>query len=211
MISPFYSSSRERARDYPFYRLRLLFTLKATVSLFYKAKQSAWRWSEESSINTHEHDAGHSINETADHFIKHICFPFLDAFWGVTHQPTQQWSMTEWYEQIKVIGFGSSPLTSLFTPLHMFLNGCAPPPRWAGAGLPPSYAAFISLAELGGSCNKPLSTLPFSYVFMKASRLSRSGPSSTTQSDLLVCLLWPLTDLIGISCLRNSTFYPLVG
>ncbi|KAF4349931.1 hypothetical protein G4B88_002353 (mitochondrion) [Cannabis sativa] len=93
--------------------------------------------------------------------------------------------MTEWYEQIKVIGFGSSPLTSLFTPLHMFLNGCAPPPRWAGAGLPPSYAAFISLAELGGSCNKPLSTLPFSYVFMKASRLSRSGPSSTTQSDLL--------------------------
>lgn len=43
MISPFSSSSRERARDYPFYRLRLLFTLKATVSLFYKAKQSAWR------------------------------------------------------------------------------------------------------------------------------------------------------------------------
>ena len=52
-----------------------------------------------------------------------------------------------------------------------------------------SYAAFISLAELGGSCNKPLSTLPFSYGFMKASRLSRSGPSSTSQSDLLVCLL----------------------
>ncbi|KAM7460654.1 hypothetical protein LguiB_035961 [Lonicera macranthoides] len=56
--------------------------------------------------------------------------------------------------------------------------------RWAGAGLPLSYAAFISLAGLGGSCNKPLSTLRFSYVFMKASRLSRSGPSST-QSDLL--------------------------
>ena len=36
----------------------------------------------ESSINTDEHDAGHSINETADHFIKHICFPFLDAFFG---------------------------------------------------------------------------------------------------------------------------------
>lgn len=83
--------------------------------------------SEESSINTHEHDAGHSINETADHFIKHICLTFLDAFFWVTHQPTQQWSMTEWYKQIKVIGFGSSPLTSLFTPLHMFLNGCAPP------------------------------------------------------------------------------------
>lgn len=60
--------------------------------------------------------------------------------------------------------------------------------RWAGAGLPLSYAAFISLAGLGGSCNKPLSTLRFSYVFMKASRLSRSGPSST-QSDLLVCPL----------------------
>lgn len=102
-------------------------------------------------------------------------------FWG---DPPTQRSMTEWYEQIKVIGFGSSPLTSLFSPLHMFLNGCAPP----RAGLPLSYAAFISLAELGGSCNKPLSTLPFSYVFMKASRLSRSGPSST-QSDLLVCLL----------------------
>lgn len=125
MISPFYSSSRERARDYPFYRLRLLFTLKTTVSLFYKGKQSAWRWSEESSINTHEHNAGHSINETADHFIKHICLTFLDV--GVTHQPTQQWSMTQWYEQIKVIGFGSYPLTSLFTPLHIFLNGCAPP------------------------------------------------------------------------------------
>lgn len=80
MISPFSSSSRERARDYPFYRLRLLFTLKTTVSLFYKGKQSAWRWSEESSINTHEHNAGHSINETADHFIKHICLTFLDAF-----------------------------------------------------------------------------------------------------------------------------------
>lgn len=118
---------RARARDYPFYRLPFLFTLKTRVSLFYKAKQSAWRWSEESSINTHEHDAGHSINETADHFIKHICLTFLDAFLGVTHQPTQQWSMTEWYEQIKVIGFGSSPWTSLFTPLHMFLNGCAPP------------------------------------------------------------------------------------
>ncbi|CAI9762101.1 unnamed protein product [Fraxinus pennsylvanica] len=35
--------------------------------------------------------------------------------------------MTEWYKEIKVIGFGSSPLTSVFTPLHMFLNGCAPP------------------------------------------------------------------------------------
>ena len=34
---------------------------------------------------------------------------------------------TEWYKEIKVIGFGSSPLTSLFTPLHMFLNGWAPP------------------------------------------------------------------------------------
>lgn len=87
MISPFFSSSRERARYYPFYRLRLLFTLKATVFLFYKAKQSAWRWSEESSINTHEHDAGHSINETADHFIKHICLTFLDAFWGWLTNP----------------------------------------------------------------------------------------------------------------------------
>jgi hypothetical protein len=38
MISPFYSSSRERARYYPFYRLRLLFTLKTTVSLFYKVE-----------------------------------------------------------------------------------------------------------------------------------------------------------------------------
>jgi hypothetical protein len=43
MISPFYSSSRERARDYPFYRLPFLFTLKTRLSLFYKAKQSAWR------------------------------------------------------------------------------------------------------------------------------------------------------------------------
>ena len=43
IISPFSSSSRERPRDYPFYRLRLLFTLKTTVFLFYKAKQSAWR------------------------------------------------------------------------------------------------------------------------------------------------------------------------
>ena len=36
MISPFSSSNSERARDYPFYRLRLLFTLKTktTVSLF---------------------------------------------------------------------------------------------------------------------------------------------------------------------------------
>lgn len=89
MISPFSSSSRERARNSPFYRLRLLFTLKTTVSLFYKAKQSAWRWSEESSIKTHEHDAGHSINETADHFIKHICLTFLDAFFGwLTNRPS---------------------------------------------------------------------------------------------------------------------------
>lgn len=88
----------------------------------------------------------------------------------------------------KVIGFLSSPLTSLFThqrPTHMFRHGCAPP-SGAGADLLLSYAAFISLA--GGSCNKPLSTLPFSYVFRKASRLSRSGPSST-QSDLLLCPL----------------------
>jgi len=67
MISPFSISSRERARDYPFYRLRLLFTLKATVSLFYKAKQSAWRWSEESSINTHEHDAGYKWDRWSFH------------------------------------------------------------------------------------------------------------------------------------------------
>lgn len=129
MRSPFSSRSRERARDETFYRLRLLFTLKTTVSLFYKykAKQSAWRWSEESSINTDEHDAGHSINETADHFIKHICLTFLDAFFWVTHQPTQQWSMTEWYEQIQWLGFGSSPFSFLFTPFDIFLNGCAPP------------------------------------------------------------------------------------
>lgn len=142
MISPFSSSSRERARDVTFYRLRLLFTLKTTVSLFYKAKQSAWRWSEESNINTHEHDAGHSINKTADHFIKHICLTFLDAFFWVTHQPTQQWSMTEWYEQIKVIGFGSSPLTSLNTPLHIFLNGCALP---MGRGRPPTLLCMQHL------------------------------------------------------------------
>lgn len=192
MISPFFSSSRERARDYPFYRLRLLLTLKATVSLFYKAKQSAWRWSEESSINTHEHDAGHSINETADHFIKHA-WPFAMLFWG--DSPTQ-WSMTEWYEQIKVIGFGSSPLTSLFTPLHMFLNGCAPP----GAGLPLSYAAFISLAELGGSCNKPLSTLPFCLYESLSPFEIRSIINSVRSSCLLALIRLPLTDFIGISC-----------
>ncbi|PRQ15654.1 hypothetical protein RchiOBHm_MTg0499031 (mitochondrion) [Rosa chinensis] len=105
--------------------------------------------------------------------------------------------MAEWYEQIKVNGELPNPMTSLFTSLHMFLNGCAPP--WAG--LPLSYAAFISLAELGGSCNKPLSTLPFSYVFMRASRLSRSG-HSVRSSYLLALIRLPLTDLIGISCLQ---------
>lgn len=38
-----------------------------------------------------------------------------------------------------------------------------------GGGRPPtllSYAAFISLAGLGGSYNKPLSTLLLSYVFI---------------------------------------------
>ena len=79
--------------------------------------------------------------------------------------------------------------------------------RWAGAGLPLSYAAFISLAGLGGSCNKPLSTLPFSYVFIQASRLSRSGPSST-QSDFIRL---PLTDFIGISCLQPCFIRPFIS
>jgi hypothetical protein len=43
MISPFFSSSRERARYYPFYRLRLLFTLKATVFLF-TFLDAFWGW-----------------------------------------------------------------------------------------------------------------------------------------------------------------------
>lgn len=43
-----------------------------------------------------------------------------------------------------VIGFGSSPLTSLFTPLHMFLNGCAPPD---GQG-PASHSLMQNLLAL---------------------------------------------------------------
>lgn len=78
MISPFSSSCSSR-EGLSFLLLALAFHSQR-VSLFYKAEQSAWRWSEESSINTQEHDAGHSINESADHFIKHICLTFLDAF-----------------------------------------------------------------------------------------------------------------------------------
>lgn len=189
MISPFSSSSRERARDYPFYRLRLLFTLKTTVSLFYKAKQSAWRWSEESSINTREHDAGHSINETADHFIKHICLTF--CFFGVrlTNRPSSdRWqngtNKSKSFDLVVLHWLLSLPLCICFYSKW----GCTS--RWAGAGLPLSYAAFISLAELGGSCNKPLSRLLFSYVFMKASRLSRSGPSiNSVRSSWLPALI----------------------
>lgn len=83
-----FSSSRERARDYPFYRLRLLFTLKETVSLFYKAKQSAWRWSEESSINTHEHDA-HKWDRWSFH--KTYMLDLSRCFFGATHQPSDRW------------------------------------------------------------------------------------------------------------------------
>lgn len=38
IISPFSSSSRERARDYPFYRLPLLFTLKGSLSSIKRSK-----------------------------------------------------------------------------------------------------------------------------------------------------------------------------
>jgi len=89
----------------------IVFPFPLTVKYFYPCLLGS-----SSSINTDEHDAGHSINSTADHFIKHICLTFLDAFFGVTHQPTQQWSMTEWYEQIQWLGFGSSPFSFLFTP-----------------------------------------------------------------------------------------------
>lgn len=60
-----------------------------------------------------------------------------------------------------------------------------------GRGRPPTLltAAFISLAELGVSCNKPLSTFPFSYVFfIQASRLAFRDPvhHQLSQIDLIV-------------------------
>lgn len=86
--------------------------------------------------------------------------------------------------------------------------GFAPPD-----GRGPAPHSLMQHLFMGGSCNKPLSTLPFSYVFMKASCLSRSGPSSI-QSDLLVCLLWldyPLTEFIGISCLQPCWIRPFIS
>ena len=86
--------------------------------------------------------------------------------------------------------------------------GVAPPD-----GRGPASHSLMQHLFMGGSCNKPLSTLPFSYVFMKASCLSRSGPSSI-QSDLLVCLLWldyPLTEFIGISCLQPCWIRPFIS
>lgn len=64
---------------------------------------------------------------------------------------------------------------------------------------------FISLA--GGSCNKPLSTLPFSYVFMKVPFEIRSIINSVRSSCLPALIRLPLTDLIGLPAApRNSTF-----
>lgn len=76
MISPFSSSF---ARGTILSIACACFSLSKQRSLS-SIKRSAWRWSEESSINTHEHDAGHSINETADHFIIYA-WPF-SMLWG---------------------------------------------------------------------------------------------------------------------------------